>query len=105
MFPNTARQFVNDLLFETEAGRISWQFDPERGSVETTNTPYKAEVEYWFNPNEELGMFFFRYTPEGSAHHLNFSATQGENDYHLAQRLFDSAQASTIEFPTIRPRY
>lgn len=104
MFPQTARKFVTDLFLETEAGHVSWHYDHEKATVETINTPFKAEVQYWFNTNEELGMFFFTYTPEGSATPHNFSATQGEQDYNLAQRLFDSAQASTIEFPTLRPK-
>ncbi|MGP3659718.1 hypothetical protein [Burkholderia glumae] len=98
MLPRNVADLVVQLRDRTERGEFTWHYDDNNAVVSLETQPFGISVEYDFNTIEEVGEFkiIYRDNQENKIYH--FSTDQRYNDFEVARRLFDSAQASGLKF-------
>lgn len=99
MFPPKIYVFVQNLIKQTEEGRLSWSYDDDNAIVSTEGSKFSVSLSYTFNQIEERGEFSLRYYDAKDNKEYRFYTNQEYNDYDLARRLFDTAQSSGISLP------
>lgn len=99
MFPDKINHFVSELLRKTEQGSLKWLYDDENSSVQVQTQEFTFSLRYNFNQIEEVGEFVIIYFSAADGKEYRFYTNQTWNDYDLARRLFDAAQASGLQLP------
>ncbi|HDS1736959.1 hypothetical protein [Pseudomonas sp. BP8] len=98
MLPRNVYSMLRTLLDQTEAGQLKWDYDDERDlvSVETSNA--RISICYSFNPMEDVGEFKLHYYDKLAGKQHSFVTNQLYNDYEQVRIVYDSAQASKMQF-------
>lgn len=99
MFPPKIKDFILNLIRQTESGQLSWSYDDDNSFVSTKGKGFSVTLSYSFNHIEEQGEFSMRYYNEQDNKEYRFYTSQEYNDYDLARRLFDTAQSSDLSLP------
>jgi hypothetical protein len=98
MLPAKVQELIKSLRDKTESGELQWNYNDDDSTVSLDQDKYWISVRYSFNTTEEVGQFQIIYFDKETQKQHYFLTTEEYRDYELARRLFDSAQASGLNF-------
>jgi hypothetical protein len=98
MLPVKVYELLVSLRERTESRECHWDYDDEASEVSLDQKRYHITIRYTFNTVEEVGQFTITYFDKETKKQHYFSTSQEYADYEIVRRLFDSAQASGLNF-------
>ena len=96
MLPSKISDLLISLKNKTEAGDLIWNYDDEDSIVDIDLEYFQMSIYYSFNTIEEVGQFRINYFDKEAIKEYSFSTSQMYNDYEIVRKLFDTAQASSL---------
>jgi len=100
MLPQNFVSFLVSLIGKTDAGEFKWSVDDLNSSISLRQPDFQIDVGYSFNEVRAIGQYYIHYRVSGDDTDYRLVTNQeAENEYELMQKLFNSAQGSTMKFP------
>lgn len=96
MLPSKISELIISLKNKTETGDLVWNYDDDDSIVDINLEHFQISIQYSFNTIEEVGQFRIIYLDKESNKEYYFSTNQTYNDYEIVRKLFDNAQASSL---------
>lgn len=97
MLPNAMINFVKQLITETQAGVIKWNYYSDEDKVAIQYQGMNVSVDYAFDFNQELGVQRLNII-QSDGRHFFFAISQYDSGYALLKQLYNEAQASDFNF-------
>ena len=96
MLPPKIKNLLISLEKKTETDDLVWSYNDEDSIVDTDLEHFQISIHYSFDTTEEVGQFRISYFDKETNKDYSFSTNQMYNDYEIVRKLFDSAQASSL---------
>lgn len=96
MLPTKIADLLISLQKKTETGGLVWNYHDDDSIVDIDLEHFLISIHYSFNTLEEVGQFRIVYVDKETSKEYYFSTSQMYNDYEIVRKLFDSAQASSL---------
>lgn len=98
MLPKNVFVMLKKLYDQTESGHLKWDYDDERDLVSVDLGDARVAISYSFNHLEDVGEYKVSYFDKIDNKQHNFVTNQIYNDYEQVRIVYDSAQASRLQF-------
>lgn len=98
MLPKNVFNMLKKLYDQTELGQLKWDYDDDRDLVTADLGESRITISYSFNHLEDVGEYKISYYDKIENKQHNFVTNQLYNDYEQVRIVYDSAQASRLQF-------